>query len=127
MNILITGGAGFIGSHLTFRLVKEGHRVRILDSLTEQIHGPGADFSESLKSRAECRRGDVTSQRDLEEALEGVDVVVHLAAETGMGQSQYEIVRYTDVNVGGTARLLQAISDGKTSVRRVIQIGRAHV
>lgn len=127
MHILVTGGAGFIGSHLTPRLVARGHRVRILDALTEQIHGAGADFSEALRAQAECRRGDVTVQADVEAALEGVDAVVHLAAETGMGQSQYEIVRYTDVNVGGTARLLQALADGHGAVKRLVLSSTARV
>ncbi len=127
MHILVTGGAGFIGSHLVPRLVARGHRVRILDSLTEQIHGAGADFSAALQAQAECRRGDVTVQADVEAALDGIDAVVHLAAETGMGQSQYEIVRYTDVNVGGTARLLQALSDGRTGVKRLVLSSTARV
>jgi dTDP-L-rhamnose 4-epimerase len=127
MRILVTGGAGFIGSHLVPRLTARGHAVRILDCLTEQIHGPGADFPAPLRDQAECVRGDVTVQADVEAALDGIDAVVHLAAETGMGQSQYEIVRYTDVNVGGTARLLQALSDGQTGVKRLVLSSTARV
>ena len=127
MHILVTGGAGFIGSHLVPRLVARGHSVRILDVLTEQIHGPGAEFSQPLREQAECLRGDVTDGDDIARALDGCDAVVHLAAETGMGQSQYEIVRYTDVNVGGTARLLQALSDDRGSVRRLVLSSSARV
>ena len=127
MHILVTGGAGFIGSHLVPRLVARGHRVRVLDALTEQIHGPGAGFSPTLREQAECLRGDVTDRDDIARALDGCDAVAHLAAETGMGQSQYEIVRYTDVNVGGTARLLQALSDGHGSVRRLVLSSSARV
>ncbi len=127
MHILVTGGAGFIGSHLVPRLVARGHQVRILDSLTEQIHGVDANFSEALRGQAECLRGDVTDRDDVAGALDGIDAVVHLAAETGMGQSQYEIVRYTDVNVGGTARLLQALADGRGAVRRLVLSSTARV
>jgi len=127
MHILVTGGAGFIGSHLVPRLVSRGHRVRILDALTEQIHGPGAEFSAALREQAECLRGDVTDSAAVARALEDVDVVVHLAAETGMGQSQYEIVRYTDVNVGGTARLLQALSETRGAVRRLVLSSTARI
>jgi len=127
MHVLVTGGAGFIGSRLVPLLAERGHRVRVLDSLSEQIHGPAADFSTDLRSLAECLRGDVTDGDDVARALDGVDAVVHLAAETGMGQSQYEIVRYTDVNVGGTARLLQALSDGRGSVRRLVLASTARV
>ncbi|MBM4370092.1 MAG: NAD-dependent epimerase/dehydratase family protein [Deltaproteobacteria bacterium] len=127
MRILVTGGAGFIGSHLAPRLAADGHEVRILDALTPQIHGPGADFSLALRAVAECRRGDVMCAGDVEAALEGCDAVVHLAAETGMGQSQYEIVRYTDVNVGGTARLLQAMADRHGRIRRLVLSSTARV
>ena len=127
MHILVTGGAGFIGSHLVPRLTARGHRVRILDSLTEQIHGPGAGFSAALQAAAECQRGDVTDRDDVARALDGVEAVIHLAAETGMGQSQYEIIRYTDVNVGGTARLLQALADGRGAVRRLVLASTARV
>jgi dTDP-L-rhamnose 4-epimerase len=99
--ILITGGAGFIGTHLTQLALANGHQVRILDNLSQQIHGLDAQFS--APSGAEFRKGDVTERADLESALDGIDTLVHLAAETGTGQSMYEIDRYYRVNVQGTA------------------------
>ena len=90
--ILITGGAGFIGTHLAKQAIVAGHHVRILDNLSPQIHGENAHFQNLAD--ADCVYGSVTSRSDLERAIEGVDVVVHLAAETGTGQSMYEIERY---------------------------------
>src|SRR5438552_3683152 len=91
-NILVTGGAGFIGSHLTDALVDAGHRVRIFDSLVEQVHGDGAP--PHLNKAAEFIRGDVCDAEAVRAALDGIDVVYHQAAEVGVGQSMYEIVRY---------------------------------
>jgi dTDP-L-rhamnose 4-epimerase len=122
--VLITGGAGFIGSALAARLGADGFRVRVLDSLSPQIHGDEPAVSsplfQAVSAVAEVRVGSVTSRDDLEAALAGVDVVVHLAAETGTGQSMYEIPRYVDVNVGGTALLLDVLANGEHSVRRVV-------
>jgi dTDP-L-rhamnose 4-epimerase len=107
--ILITGGAGFIGTHLAREAVNAGHQVRILDNLSPQIHGPEADYEPP--SRIEFQRGDVTLREDLEHALRDVDTVIHLAAETGTGQSMYEIERYYRVNVGGTALLFDILAN----------------
>jgi dTDP-L-rhamnose 4-epimerase len=110
--ILVTGGAGFIGSHLVRYLLDVGYRVRVLDALTAQIHGQGARppaFFE--RAGVEFRQGSVTSRADCESALEDVDCLVHLAAETGVGQSMYEVARYTEVNVLGTAMLLDVIAN----------------
>ena len=96
-NILISGGAGFIGSHLARQAIEAGHKVRILDSLSPQIHGLSGDYCPP--EGAEFIRGDVTVRQDWERALQGIDTVVHLAAETGTGQSMYEIDRYYRVNV----------------------------
>src|SRR5690606_37667279 len=104
-NILITGGAGFIGSSLTLTLVEKGYSVTILDNLSKQIHGENPNDSElfnRVKDKANFIKGDVTNKKDWLKALKGQDVVVHLAAETGTGQSMYEIEKYVDVNVKGT-------------------------
>lgn len=121
--VLITGGAGFIGSALSLRLLDRGHRVTVLDSLSPQIHGDQPSESSLLKAilgKVDFLRGDVTSREDLLAALPGVDTVVHLAAETGTGQSMYAIRRYADVNVGGTALLLDLIANERFAVRRLV-------
>jgi len=104
-NILVTGGAGFIGSHLVDALVEKGHRVRIIDSLVGQVHG-GA-VPEHLNKNAEFIKADVCDAEAVRKALDGIDVVYHEAAEVGVGQSMYEIVRYVKANDLGTAVLLQ--------------------
>src|SRR5437868_5248011 len=107
--ILITGGAGFIGSNLTLALINKGYKVRILDNLSSQVHGEDpleSELFQSIKDKAEFIKGDVTQREDWLEALEGQEIVVHLAAETGTGQSMYEIERYCSVNINGTAILL---------------------
>jgi dTDP-L-rhamnose 4-epimerase len=108
--ILITGGAGFIGSHLADRLVGAGARVRVLDVLDPQVHGPAAARPAYLAPDAELVRGDVRDPEAVRRALDGIDVVVHLAAAVGVGQSMYEIERYIDVNDRGTAVLLEALA-----------------
>ena len=115
---LITGGAGFIGTHLTTRALEAGRGVRILDNLSEQIHGRDAAFEP--RPGVEFVRGDVTERADLECSLAGVDTVVHLAAETGTGQSMYEIDRYYRVNVQGTALLFDILANSTHSVRNVV-------
>jgi len=105
LSVLVTGGAGFIGSHLVDALVKEGHRVRILDSLVEQVHG--CKVPEHLNPKAEFMQGDVCDAAAVSRALDGIDVVYHEAAEVGVGQSMYEIVRYVKANDLGTAVLLE--------------------
>lgn len=121
--VLITGGAGFIGSRLSLRLLDEGYRVSVLDSLSPQIHGDQPSESPLLKSiigKVDFLQGDVTSREDLLKVLPGIDTVVHLAAETGTGQSMYAIRRYADVNVGGTALLLDLIANERFPVRRLV-------
>lgn len=119
---LITGGAGFIGSHVASALLREGFRVRILDSLSPQIHGAVPRGLEWLSAPGiEFQRGSVTSEGDLRRALEGVDAIVHLAAETGTGQSMYDIARYNSVNVQGTALLLDMLANDRSrTVRRFV-------
>ena len=123
MKVLITGGAGFIGSRLALALIGKGHQVRVLDALTMQVHGP--DPMESALYRAivdkvEFVRGDVTDRPTLTAALAGQEVIVHLAAETGTGQSMYAIERYTAVNIQATASLLDILANEEHSVRRVV-------
>jgi dTDP-L-rhamnose 4-epimerase len=124
VRILITGGAGFIGSNLALRLITDGHTVSVLDNLSPQVHGDDPDSTSpllaSIRDKVQVVRGSVCDVDALKECLRGQDAVVHLAAETGTGQSMYEIQRYTDVNIGGTALLLDLLANGQYDVRRVI-------
>ncbi|WP_345801882.1 NAD-dependent epimerase/dehydratase family protein [Microbacterium sp. AZCO] len=123
-HVLITGGAGFIGTRLAKRFVQAGHSVTVLDSLIPQVHGDDPETTSpllrSLDGVATVLRGTVTSTQDLARALEGATVVVHLAAETGTGQSMYEIDRYVEANVGGTAKLLDLLANEPHTVRRLV-------
>src|SRR5438067_2122287 len=103
-SILVTGGAGFIGSFLVDRLIAEGFSVRIFDNLEEQVHN-GITPS-YLSKKAEFIKGDVRDIDSLRKALDGVEVVYHLASEVGIGQSNYKIKKYVDSNISGTANLL---------------------
>jgi dTDP-L-rhamnose 4-epimerase len=121
--VLITGGAGFIGSNLALALLTRGHDVTVLDNLSPQIHTADPEQSalyRSIKGKVRFVRGDVTSRNDLVAALQGQQVVVHYAAETGTGQSMYEIERYCRVNVGGTALLLDLLANTVKGVERVV-------
>ena len=122
-NILITGGAGFIGSNLALKLIERGYHVTVLDNLSSQIHGDNPDKTSplfnSIKGKVRFIRG-VSSKEDWLEALIGQDCVVHLAAETGTGQSMYEIQKYVDVNIGGTALLLDILTNTKHSIKKVV-------
>jgi len=115
--ILVTGGAGFIGRFVTEELLARGNRVRVLDSLIDQVHGV-VDGSQLLNQEAELVRGDVRDEDAVASALKGVDSVVHLAAEVGVGQSMYEVERYTSTNDVGTAVLFEKLIDHP--VRRVV-------
>ena len=115
--VLITGGAGFIGRAVTRELLARGHEVRILDSLIEQVHGD-RERPEDLPAEAELIRADVRNGDAVTKALKGVDSVVHLAAEVGVGQSMYAVERYTSVNDVGTAVLFEKLID--QPVRRVV-------
>ena len=123
-HVLITGGAGFIGTRLARRFVDAGHTVTVLDALIPQVHGDDpattSPLLRSLEGVATVVHGSVTSVEKLREALTGANIVVHLAAETGTGQSMYEIDRYVETNVGGTAKLLDLLANEPTSVRRVV-------
>ena len=119
LNILVTGGAGFIGSHLVDALVGRGHRVRVLDALVPQVHGE-IEEPAYLNPEAEFIRGDVCDPDAVGRALEGVDVVYHKAAEVGVGQSMYEIRRYVAANDMGTAVLLESLVNNRGRVRKVV-------
>src|SRR4051812_1644664 len=109
--VLITGGAGFIGSHLADELLARGYAVRALDSLLEQVHGPGRARPDYLDPDVELHVGDVRDAAAVRRALADVDAVVHLAARVGVGQSMYELAEYTSANSAGTATLLEVLLD----------------
>lgn len=116
-SVLVTGGAGFIGSHIVDALVEQGHEVRILDSLVEQVHG--GKVPEHLHSAAEFIKADVCNAEAVAKALDGIDVVYHEAAEVGVGQSMYEITRYVKANDLGTAVLLEEMVKRPTQFRKL--------
>ncbi len=121
-NVLVTGGAGFIGSWLALELVKRGFAVSVLDNLSSQVHGDGGVSPTylSIRDRVSFVCGDVRNKDDWRKALEGVEVIFHLAAETGTGQSMYEIQRYADTNISGTANMLDILANEKHSVRKIV-------
>ena len=119
-NILITGGAGFIGSNLSLKLIEKGYKVTVLDNLSPQIHTSNSPLYNSIKDKVRFIKGTVLSYDDWKNALEEIDVVVHLAAETGTGQSMYEIEKYTDVNIKGTSIFLDILANEKHSVKKMI-------
>lgn len=122
--VLVTGGAGFIGSNVALKLIAKGYSVVVLDSLSEQIHGSNPDQTSplylSIKDKVDFIKGDVCKREDWLKALDGVDYVIHLAAETGTGQSMYEIEKYVGTNIGGTALLLDILANTKHHVKRVV-------
>ncbi len=107
--VLITGGAGFIGSHVAAELLKAGYQVRVLDSLVTQVHGDAPNRPAYLKKEAEFMLGDVRNPEVVDEALAGVDAVYHFVALVGVGQSMYQTAEYTSVNNLGTAVLLERL------------------
>ena len=115
--VLITGGAGFIGSHLADELLRAGDHVRVLDNLIEQVH-EGAPRPEYLDPEVELHVGDIRDRAVVDRALEGIDAVVHLAARVGVGQSMYEIAEYLAANTAGTGVLLESLLD--RSVERLV-------
>jgi dTDP-L-rhamnose 4-epimerase len=118
MKILVTGGAGFIGSHVVDILLGQGHEVRVYDRMVEQVHnGNGPRY---VPEAAEFVYGDMSDRDALADALVGVDQVVHLAAEVGVGQSMYEISRYVQANTGGTALLLDILVNGEYQVKKIV-------
>ncbi|WP_289818879.1 NAD-dependent epimerase/dehydratase family protein [uncultured Duncaniella sp.] len=124
-NILITGGAGFIGSNVALKLIEKGYYVRVLDNLSKQIHGDNPEETSplyrSIIRKVDFIRGSVTSREDWLRALDGIDTVLHLAAETGTGQSMYDIENYVNTNIGGTAIMLDILTNVRTlDVKRVV-------
>ena len=118
LNILVTGGAGFIGSHLVDALVEKGHKVRILDSIVEQVHGD--KIPDFLNKDAEFIKADVCDAEAVAKALDGIEIVYHEAAEVGVGQSMYEIVRYVKANDLGTAVLLEEMLKRRDQFKKMV-------
>jgi len=123
-NILITGGAGFIGSNLALKLISKGYNVTVLDNLSEQIHGLNPEIDsplfQSIKGQVNFIKGTVTSKHDWHKAIANQDIIVHYAAETGTGQSMYEIQKYVDVNINGTAIVLDLLANTIHQVKKMI-------
>jgi len=123
-NILITGGGGFIGSNLALKLISKGYTVTVLDNLSPQIHGDNpretSPLYQSIKDKVQFIEGTVTNIEDWKKALEGQDIIVHYAAETGTGQSMYEVQKYVDVNVTGTSLMLDLLVNGNYNVKKVV-------
>jgi len=123
-NILITGGAGFIGSNLALKLISKGYNVTVLDNLSMQIHGDKPEETSplyiSIKNKVKFINGTVTSESDWAKAIQNQDAIVHLAAETGTGQSMYNIRNYVDTNIGGTALMWEGLINQKHSVKKVV-------
>jgi dTDP-L-rhamnose 4-epimerase len=121
MKTLITGGAGFIGARLASKLAAEGAQVTVLDSLSPQIHGATPKFSSALQQSARCIRGDVCDIAALREVVDSAEVIFHLAAETGTGQSMYAVERYSRANMHGTSALLELVVNHRPkSLRKII-------
>lgn len=119
-HILVTGGAGFIGSFLVDDLIKKGYKVRIFDNLEKQVHnGKKPSY---LNKKAEFVKGDVRDRISLAKAIKGIDAIYHLAAAVGVAQSNYEIKKYVDVNTGGTANLLDILVNEKHSIKKLVTI-----
>src|SRR5215475_3631917 len=119
MRVLVTGGAGFIGSHLADRLLAEGHEVRAFDNLDAQVHGNG-ERPDYLDPAVELHVGDVRERAAVSRALDGIDAVYHFAAAVGVGQSMYEIERYTSVNAIGAAVVLEAVLERRDAIRKLV-------
>lgn len=123
-NVLITGGAGFIGSNLALKLISKGYIVTVLDNLSPQIHGENPKETSplflSIKDKVKFIEGTVTNVEDWKKALDGQDSIVHYAAETGTGQSMYEVQKYVDVNVNGTSLMLDLLVNGNYNVKKVV-------
>ncbi|NQU31733.1 MAG: SDR family NAD(P)-dependent oxidoreductase [Bacteroidetes bacterium] len=122
MRILVTGGAGFIGSHLCVELVAKGYNLVVIDNLLPQVHGDKGSSStyHRIKNLVEFIQDDIRNQAMLDNILQRVDVIVHLAAMTGTGQSMYSVREYIDVNVNGTAGLMDSIITRSNNIRKII-------
>ncbi|MBI4145226.1 SDR family NAD(P)-dependent oxidoreductase [Candidatus Woesearchaeota archaeon] len=122
-HVLVTGGAGFIGSFIVDELLRRGHRVRILDNLEPQVHKVFGGVPPYLNKKAELLVGDVRDRNTIKDALNDVDIVFHEAGMVGVGQSQYQIQRYLDANVMGTAQLLDVLANEKHAVKKILVAG----
>jgi dTDP-L-rhamnose 4-epimerase len=121
MNILITGGAGFIGTHLTRTLLAHRHAVTVFDNLLPQVHGSAGGLAPDVRDEVESINGDVRDKGAFHSALLDKDIIVHLAAETGTGQSMYDVLRYNEVNIGGTAVLMDFLTnDRRSRIQKII-------
>jgi dTDP-L-rhamnose 4-epimerase len=120
MTILVTGGAGFIGSHLVDALLAKGKNVKILDALVPQVHGENATWPTWVPEDIEKVQGDVRNPEVWKKVLQGVDSIYHLAAEVGVGQSMYEITRYMEANTMGTAQLLELLVRGDIEIEKLV-------
>ncbi len=118
--VLVTGGAGFIGSHLVDILLEKGHFVRAYDNLEPQVHGESQKIPDYLNKEAELIVGDVRDREKLKEAINGIDVIFHFAASVGVAQSMYEIAKYIESNTMGGATILDLIANEKHNIRKVI-------
>lgn len=122
--VLITGGAGFIGSNLGLALIDRGYEVIVLDNLSQQIHGEDPEQTSplyrSIKDKVTFIRADIRDRKELERAVKQVSIIVHYAAETGTGQSMYQIQQYNDVNIGGTALLLDILANQEHEVEKIV-------
>ncbi len=119
MKILVTGGAGFIGSFLVDRLVELGHDVRIFDNLEPQVHSSGKQPS-YLNSHAEFIRGDMTNYDEVKNAVKDMEIIFHEASVVGVGQSMYQIRKYVNVNTSGTANLMDILANENHDVKKIL-------
>jgi dTDP-L-rhamnose 4-epimerase len=117
----VTGGAGFIGTHLVRRLVNERCSVAVLDNFSSQVHATRQDLALDLNGHVQLFRGDIRDRELVARAVDKQDVIVHLAAETGTGQSMYEVTRYQDTNIGGTATILDVlVNDKRRNLKKIV-------
>ena len=120
MNVLVTGGAGFIGSYICERLLSKGHQVLVLDNLDPQIHGPDAAWPAYMPPGVERHVGDVRDRPLVRQLLARAEAVIHLAAAVGVGQSMYKIEHYCSVSVMGTAILLEELIPLRGQIKKLI-------
>ena len=119
--ILITGGAGFIGSRLCEKLYDKGYSITILDNLSPQIHGISkSSLLKKVEGKCTFIKGDVRNKEDWNKAIKGQEIIIHLAAETGTGQSMYELEKYNDVNIMGTAHMLEVLANTQHTIQKLV-------